>query len=160
MKGKCLIPFICLWLAAPGYLAAGEVNRSWDELERIIVLGKNVAVTRMNAVVVEGKLTNITADSITVQEEGALQTIERGDVFRVRYAGIRKKHALWGMAIGAAVGAVGLTIIDSRSTHPHASEAAPFGALVFGLGPGAIVGGALPLGMPLYEAEKVVRKGP
>jgi hypothetical protein len=160
MKGKRLITFICVWLAAPCWLAAGEANRSWDELARIIVLGKKVAVTRMNAAVVEGKLTGITADSIMVQEKGAPpQTVERGDVFRVRYAGIQTKHTLWGVASGAVAGAAVLVIGNARDSHPQMDDAVVLGALL-GLGAGAIVGGVLPVGPPLYEAERVVRKRP
>ena len=161
MKTKLMIVLICVSLPVQAALAAGEVNRSWEHLARIIVLGKKVSVTRMNAAVVEGKLIGISADSITVLEQGALQTVERGDVFRVRYAGIRKKRALWGMAIGAVVGAVALVSVDARSSHPDKKvDAAVLGALFLGIGPGAIVGAALPIGPPLYEAEKVVRKKP
>lgn len=76
--------------------------------------------------------------------------MERGDVFRVRYAGIRKKRALWGVLIGAVAGGAAM----------WGSHNDPDFGVVFGLGAGAIVGGALPIGPPLYEAEKVVRKEP
>lgn len=109
---------------------------------------------------VQGKLTGITADSIMVQEKGAPpQTVERGDVFPVRYAGIRKKRVLLGMAIGAVAGAVVGVGVDARSSPRAGPGAVALGALV-GIGGGAIAGGALPVGPPFYEAEKVMRKGP
>ena len=156
MKRMRVIPFILVWISASSFCsAAGEVNRSWDELVRILVEGKKVTVTRMNSSEVEGKLTAITADSITMQGKGAPQTVQRVDVYRVRYAGIRKKRALWGSAVGAVVVALAWAIPSPNQK----DEAAVFGAL-FGMAGGAIAGGVLPLGPPLYEAEKVVHKKP
>ena len=97
-------------------LAAGEVNRSWDELTRRIVLGKKVTVTRTDLAVVEGKLEGITADSMTVLGPDSSQTVQREDVFRVRYAGTRQKRARWGMLIGSVAGAATLKIIDAASS--------------------------------------------
>ena len=156
MKRMRVIPFILVWISASSFCsAASEVNRSWDELVRILVEGKKVTVTRMNSSEVEGKLTGITRDSITMQGKGAPQTVQRVDVYRVRYAGIRKKRALWGLAVGAVVGALAMAIPEKTQK----DEAAVFGALL-GMAGGAIAGGVLPVGPPLYEAEKVVHKKP
>ena len=81
MKRMRAIPFILVWISASSFCsAASEVNRSWDELARILVEGKKVTVTRMNSSEVEGKLTGITGDSITMQGKGAPQTVQRVDV--------------------------------------------------------------------------------
>jgi hypothetical protein len=96
----------------------------------------------------EGKLLAIDDRAITVQEKGERQTIERRDVFRVRYANIRRRNTLLGMAIGAAAGALILGAA-ADSSNP---AAAGLGA-VLGLGAGALTGGVLPIGTPLYEAE-------
>ena len=119
VKRMRVIPFILVWISASSFCsAASEVNRSWDELVRILVEGKKVTVTRMNSSEVEGKLTGITGDSITMQGKGAPQTVQRVDVYRVRYAGIRKKRALWGLAVGAVVGALAMAIPEKTQLDP------------------------------------------
>jgi hypothetical protein len=143
------------------FVASGaEINRSWDTLAGTVKTGKKVTVMLMNSSSVEGKLLAIDSHSITVQQLAGPQTIEAAEVFRVRYAGIRKRHAVYGTLIGAPCGAVALWGIDRSSSHPRAVEAAVLGALFFGLPGGAIAGAAVPIGPPLYEAAKVVRKTP
>jgi hypothetical protein len=88
------------------------------------------------------------------------QTIEVADVFRVRYAGVRKRHVVYGMLIGMAGGALTLAVIDKQSTNPETFDAAVMGAIFFGLPAGAIGGAVIPIGRPLYEAVNVVRKTP
>jgi hypothetical protein len=162
MKGNRILLVLSLSLAAPAFLAAADVNRSWEELTRTIVSGKKVVVTRMNSAKVEGRLIQITADSITVQERQVTEkpeprTVQRADVYRVRYADIRAKHAIWGMLIGAGAAAAigGLSYNEEQKV-----EAAVIYALFFGLPIGAATGAALPIGAPIYEAEKIVRTGP
>ena len=139
-------------LAAATILPAGaaEVNHSWEKLAESVKVGKSVVVKRMNSVQVEGKLLAIGADSITVQWKKKPEVISREDVFRVRYANIRRRNTLLGMAIGAGTGAIiwGLAGRDNYDSGWYA----PFGA-VLGVGPGAAVGGILPIGAPLYEAS-------
>jgi len=147
-------------LISPASLAGAEVNRSWQELVQAVKEGKTVVVTRMNSAKVEGKLLGINAESITVERESQPQVVQREDVFRVRYANIRMKHTAWGMLIGAAGGAVILGAM-TRDSIASSTGGAAFGAIL-GLGIGAAVGGSLPIGAPLYEAEKPVpvKKGP
>jgi hypothetical protein len=60
------------------------------------------------------------------------------------------------MLIGTVVGGVTVWAIDSQSSHPSSpSEAAGMGAIFVGLPGGALVGAALPIGRPLYEAAQV-----
>jgi hypothetical protein len=135
-----LIPFTVL--------AQSDVNRSWEKLTETLEPGRAVVVTRMNSANVEGKLINVTADAITVEWKGQPHSIAKEDVFRVRYANIRRKHTLLGMAIGAGAGVVsGLANSSARG------GASIIGALA-GLGIGAAVGGSLPIGPPLYQTDR------
>ena len=136
-------------LAAVVVLPAGaaEVNRSWEKLAESVTVGKSVVVKRTNSVQVEGKLLAIGADSITVRWKGKPEVIARVDVFRVRYANIRRRNTLLGMAIGAGAMAV---IAASRSSYDRGLNA--LAGAVAAVGPGAAVGGVWPIGKPLYEA--------
>jgi len=143
-------------LAAVAMLPAGaEVNRSWEKLVESVKVGKSVVVKRTNSVQVEGKLLAIGADSITVRWKKKPEVIMREDVFRVRYANIRRRNTLLGMAIGAGTGAIiwGLAGRDNRNVGGYA-----LGGAVLGVGPGAAVGGAMPIGAPLYEAPGGLKK--
>ncbi len=138
-----------------------ETNRSWDTLVGTVKTGKKVVVTLMNSTNVEGKLLTIDLNSISVEQPRGPQVIEATDVFRVRYAGVRKHKIVHGMLIGMVSGALTLAIIDKQSSHPSTTvEAAVMGAIFFGLPAGAIVGAAVPIGQPLYEASNVIGRIP
>jgi hypothetical protein len=143
-------------LAAAAMLPAGaaEVNRSWEKLVDSVEVGKSVVVKRTNSVQVEGKLLGIGAESITVQWKKKPEVISRADVFRVRYANIRRRNTLLGMAIGAGV----MAIWGAGNGNFGGTDGALLAATVFGVGPGAAVGGALPIGKPLYEASGGLKK--
>lgn len=145
-------------LFLPFTASGADINRSWDTLAITVNTSKKVTVTLMNLTSMEGKLLAIDSHSITVQQPAGPKTIAAGDVFRVRYAGVRKRHALYGMLLGMPVGAISLWAVDRNSDKPKAVDAAVLGAIFFGLPGGAIAGAAVPIGPPLYEAEKVVRK--
>jgi hypothetical protein len=142
-----MIRWLPLWLAIAPLHA--EVNRSWEVLIEKLKPNEKVVVTRMNSGNVEGKLLGITADDITVRWRGQPQVIRREDVFRVRVADIRKHHTLIGMAIGFGGGAI---IGAASASCCRGATAAGVG--LFGMGIGAAVGGALPIGEPLYQLEK------
>jgi len=138
-----------------------ETNRSWETLVCTVKTGKKVIVTLMNSTNVEGKLIAIDTNSISVEQPYGPQAIKAADVFRVRYAGVRKRHVLYGILIGMAGGALTLAVIDKHSSHPSTTvEAAVMGAIFLGLPTGAIGGAAVPIGQPLYETTNVVRKTP
>ncbi len=110
----------------------------------------------MNGKRAEGELMSLSEKVIAVEDSGLPVSIRQEDVFRVRIANVRRRHTLLGMAIGAGVGAVigALSVKYDRGT-------AAAGIAVIGLGPGAAVGGALPIGVPLYEAPGgLKRKAP
>lgn len=147
-----VLVFCCL----PALAAAGEVNRSWQVLMQSIQPGKNVVVKCMNSAQFEGKLLKIADDSITVQSHGQPQVIQREDVFRVRKANIRMRHTLFSMAVGAAAGAVIGGAAASRGNSYNQGQVIG-GMALTGLALGAAVGGAMPIGEPLYQAETPVK---
>ena len=145
----------------PVAASGAETNHSWDTLVGTVKTGEKVIVTLVNATNVEGKLLAIDTHSIRVEPSGGPQAIEASDVIRVRYAGVRKRHVVYGMLIGMAGGALAAMVIDQHSSHPSTKvEAAVIGAIFFGLPAGAIAGAVVPIGHPLYEATNVVRKTP
>lgn len=139
-------------LLAPALLGA-EKNRSWDVLIQSAQIGRSVVVYRMNGGHYEGSLLAIDDSTITLRHKGQPQIVARPDVFRVRYANLRRRNTLLGMAIGTAAGAA---ILGIATNSPNRSAGAAAGA-IFGLGFGALGGGVLPLGAPLYEAERPAR---
>ena len=156
----------------PVAASGAETNRSWDTLAGSVKTGKKVKVTLVDSTNVEGKLLAIDTHSISVEQPEGPRAFEVADVFRVRYAGVRKRHALYGMLIGMAGGALAGAVAYSGETltiHEKDGsirkvdarvEAAVLYAIFFGLPAGAIGGAVLPIGQPLYEAENVVRKTP
>ncbi len=156
-EARLLVLAACLLLSPIGAMAA-EVNHSWDQLVRTVKTGSRLTVARMSSAEVQGKLRSIDDQSMVIEYGGARQEIARDDVYRVRLAGRRARRAFLGMWIGAAVGALVTVAIDSKSKDPRPGEAAGIGAIFFGLPGGAIVGAALPVGPPLYEAAAIRRK--
>lgn len=144
-------------LIVPALANGAEPNRSWDTLVQSATPGHSVVVTKTTSANVEGKLLEITADSIAVQWHGSKEVIRKEDVFRVRRANIRRRHTLLGLAGGAAAGAaMGAAVAGRTSGGSAGIGAAAFG--IVGLGAGALVGGVLPIGAPLYEAERPLKK--
>lgn len=145
-------------LAAIAVLPANaDVNQSWEKLVQTVKVGKSVVVKSMNSIQIEGKLLAIGADSITVEYSEQRYVFVREEVLRVRYAKIRRNHALIGMVIGgAAVGTFVGKVAYMANGKSGAAGGATGGAIV-GLGLGAAVGAALPIGPPLYEATRESR---
>jgi hypothetical protein len=136
---------------------SAEVNRSWETLVETLRPGRKAVVVQHSRKQAEGKVLSLTNESITVQMSGQPLTVQREDVFRVRIANIRRRNTLIGMAVGAATGAViwGLAGRDN-SSGPFGGYTL-FGAML-GAGPGAAVGGSIPIGSPLYEAPGGLRR--
>lgn len=142
-----------VWALLVPTLVCAEANRSWDTLVETVKVGKKVVVTRMNTSNAEGKLLAIDADTITVKLHGAPECIRRENVFRVRYADIRRHHALIGAAAGFAVCfATGVTTEWKYTGLSRSEGGLFFGA--WGAGVGAATGALLPIGKPLYEVRK------
>jgi len=140
-------------LIAPALANGAEPNRSWDTLVQSVTPGRSVVVTKMTSAAVEGKLLEITADSIAVRWHGSKEIIRKDDVFRVRIANLRRRHTLLGLAGGAAAGAAMGAAVGGSSSGGSAGIGAAAFALA-SLGVGALVGGVLPIGDPLYEAQR------
>ena len=125
-----------------------EVNQSWQALVETLKPDRKVVVVQHSRKQAEGKLLSLTGESITVRVSGQPLTIQRDDVFRVRIANIRRRNTLLGMAIATGVGAlVG-----------YKNGGVAFAGAIMSVGPGAAVGGALPIGKPLYEAPGGLKK--
>jgi hypothetical protein len=154
---KLWILFPALVLTVPALPA--ETNHSWETLRQTIKIGKKVVVSPIGDKKVEGKLIDIKADSITVQT-GAFHkqdvVVARDKVQRVRYADIRMRNTLIGLGVGAVAGAIIGGTMDTDSVLSAGQGAAAFGAMCGGIG--AAVGGAMPIGKPLYEIPKPVKQ--
>jgi hypothetical protein len=139
---------LAVLISAPALGICAEANHSWDVLMQTLQPGRTVVVTRTNSATVEGKLLELGPNSLTVQRHGQPQIVRREDTFRVRIANIRRKHTLIGMAVGTGAG-----VVIGASSDRYRGISASIGALM-GLGFGALGGGVLPIGKPLYEAPK------
>ena len=150
MSWKRVISVLLTAAVLPAICKA-EVNRSWESLVQSAQVGKKVVVIRMNAGQVEGKLLSINSDAIAVEQHGVREEIQRANVFRVRYANIRRRHTLLGLAIGAGAG---IAIGAGAGANSGYQGAVALGMGLLGVGVGSAVGGALPIGAPLYEANQ------
>jgi hypothetical protein len=149
------IMMLGLLITTAALTVRAEVNHSWSQLMESLKPGKKIVVTQMDGKKVEGKLTSMTEESVTVTDEyrDRTATVQREDVFRVRFADIRQKRTL----IGLGLGALGGVIYGSQlGTHRHGLSATVFGGLFGGIG--AAAGGAIPIGAPLYEAPGGLRR--
>jgi len=152
MKPSWFFSGLVTLLMVPAAYSA-DVNRSWDTLVETLKTGRRVVVVQHNRKQAEGKLLSLTNESITVQVRGQPLAVPREDVFRVRIADIRARNTAIGMGIGTVAGAV----IYVLGTNADPAISAMIGAIL-GVGPGAAVGGAMPIGKPLYEAPGGLRK--
>lgn len=141
----------CLLLLVP-WLLQSEPNRSWDSLVQTVKVGKKVVVTKTNLAKIEGKLLSIDSQEVKVEWKGNPELIKRADVYRFRYADIRARRAGWGALIGLGAGfAIGAAAAQDSDVHAGIVGAA---FALPGVGIGAGAGAALPIGEPLYEAER------
>jgi len=154
VKRTLLLSGLAAALLTPAVHGA-EVNRSWETLIETLKAGQKVVVVQHSRKQAEGRVLALTGDSITVQVSRQPVTVPRDDVFRVRIADIRRRNTLIGMAIGAAAGAI-IWGVAGRDNHRVGEYA--FVGSILGVGPGAAVGGSVPIGVPLYEAPGGLRK--
>ena len=154
MKGTMFLSGLAAALLTPAAYSA-EVNRSWETLIETLKPGRKAVVVQHSRKQAEGKVLSLTGESITVQVGRQPVTVQRDDVFRVRIADIRRRNTLIGMAVGAATGAI-IWGVAGRDNH-RVGEYALAGSIL-GVGPGAAVGGSVPIGVPLYETPGGLRK--
>jgi hypothetical protein len=131
----------------------------WEALRTTVKPGRTLVVTLADGTHVAGGLISINERTISIDQPRGTRTIAAHDVLRIRYAGVRSRHILKGMLIGALVGAVCVVAIDQYSSHPSTKlEAATLGALFIGVPGGALAGAALPVGPDLYDAPRDLPK--
>lgn len=85
--------------------------QSWPELVQRVGPGTPVAVTDTGGTEVRGRVSAVSATSLTVMVAEASRSFDAKDVRHVR----RDGDPLWnGLAIGAAIGALGAALPDNR----------------------------------------------
>jgi hypothetical protein len=150
MSRLVALPAALVWAFFSFPASAADVNRSWEQLVRVLRTGSKIIVTRANSASLEGKLVSIDGQSMTISQPAGNQTVERRDVYRVRTA--RSGHpVIYGTLIGAGAGALTCWAVDRGSSKPRAGEAVGIG-MFLGAPVGAIVGATLPHAATLYEA--------
>jgi len=128
-----------------------EANHLWSKFAQTAQTGRHIIITLSDSTVLKGRLSAIDMDTIYIELPGGVRACPAPDVLCVRYAGVRKRHVLYGALLGMAGGSIMTMIIDRQSAHPStAAEAAGLGAFFVGLPVGAAVGALMPVGPPLY----------
>ena len=133
--------------------AVPSPDSRWRHLADTAPQGLLVTLTLADGSRLEGTLIDVAARALVLEHDDRRDTIPADRVVRVRREGERRSILFRSMGIGALAGAVGLLVIDQRSSHPSsAGEALGLGALFIGVPAGAIVGAFIPLPPALYDA--------
>ena len=135
-------------------MAFGQTGKSsWENLSALQA-GHRIQVVEMSSKKVSGAFVNVTDTTISLQESGGEQTIQRQDVRIVKL--MENKHRMRNAAIGAAIGAgagagAGAAVGNGGGGFDFARQGAGIGA---GAGAviGAIVGALLPCHETMYRA--------
>jgi hypothetical protein len=86
-------------------------TQSWPELAQRVAPGAAVAVTDAGGTEFRGRVSAVSATSLTLKVAEASRSFDAQDVRHVR----RDGDPLWnGLAIGAAIGALGVALPDNR----------------------------------------------
>ena len=136
-------------------MAFGQTGKSsWENLSALQA-GHRIQVVEMSSKKVSGAFVNITDTTISLQESGGEQTIQRQDVRIVKL--MENKHRMRNAAIGAAIGAgagagAGAAVGNGSGGFDFTRQGAGIGA---GAGAviGAIVGALLPCHETMYRAK-------
>lgn len=130
-----------LWLApvASAQTAPGD----WSSL-KAVASGSRLSVKLKNGKSVEGKLTNVSDDGLSLTAGGKTTEIKAAEILRVYTVGggSAKKGALIGLAVGAGAGAAAGAAASSASDDgfDKIDHVATAGLAVLGGGVGALVG--------------------
>jgi hypothetical protein len=148
-----------LWLApvASAQTASGD----WSSL-KAVAAGSRLSVKLKSRKTVEGKLTGVSDDGLSLTAGGKPTEIKAADVLRVYTVGggSAKKAALIGLAVGAGAGAaIGLAASSaSDDGFDKIDHVATAGLTVLGGGAGALIGYAVGRGrhkrVLVYEAAR------
>lgn len=105
------LAMLAIWGSAIAGCAHVRPTESWPQLVDRLAPGKPVTVTTASGNEMAGRVSAVSADSITLTVNGAARQIASDDVRQVR----RNGDSLWnGLAIGAAIGATAAALPDPR----------------------------------------------
>jgi hypothetical protein len=136
-------------------------GKAWDNLTKLHT-GDKIQVLEMNSTKVTGKFVNISDESISLEDGGATQNIQRPDVKSVTL--MKNKHRLRntlivagaGAGIGAGIGAASHKSCSSSQTFCFdiggRGVPAAFGAAIGLLG-GGVIGALLPSRETVYTVN-------
>ena len=100
----CILVAVSFLLTPPA-ATAQEPVASFDQLGTRVKPGNTVWVIDAQGREIKGKVRELGTSSLTVDSDG-LQTLQADTIGRIERRSTRKKHALIGLAVGAAVGVV------------------------------------------------------
>jgi hypothetical protein len=142
----------------PNVTAAQDPVMSFDQLNTRLKVGDTVWVTDAQGREIKGKIREFTPSALTI-DDGGLNTMQVDAVRVVERRSSRpvKKGALWGLAIG---GALGLAVVIDGSDNSECADDCGTWALmapvVVGLGVGAGAG----IGAMIPGKKRVVYRAP
>lgn len=150
MRKSCFL--ICLLLISSAVRAQNK-TASWDHLNSLAT-GEKIQVRTMNSVDVTGSFVSVSDSSITIRADAGAQTIQKGDVRRVRL--MKNRHRLRNTLIVAGIGAGAGAGISAAAWEKGGfaggkGDGAAVGAVIGAVG-GAIVGALLPSHETIYSA--------
>jgi len=136
--------------------AAGTRNENdWSNVQRI-ARGTHVEIIDTRMKHISGAFISSSANEITLLEHHNPRTISRPDVVRISVGGgSRRKHALVGLALGAAAAAAVSAAAKSQDK-TTGNDVLPKGAVVVGATAGGAAVGAL-VGTTLRSSHTVYR---
>lgn len=144
--------FIVLCLLLASSFAWCKSRNSWENLNTLEA-GDKIQVAEKDHEKVTGAFVSENAQGITLYEKNGKETIDRGEVVRVRVGGQRLRHMLVGIGIGAGADAALAAVSYENCGNCTPSRGAVMGAAVFtGAAIGAIVGGLMSEYKTVYQA--------
>jgi len=134
-----IIVSLCL-AAMPSVTVAQGIAKNLDELRLLARAGETVAVTDVSRNEVNGKILSLSASALTLEVDGRPREFKEGEIFRItqRRGDSLGNGALWGLATGAGLAAIGVATADYDDE--DAGWAAVAIALYGGIGAGIGVG--------------------
>ncbi|MDH4062814.1 MAG: hypothetical protein OEW19_00330 [Acidobacteriota bacterium] len=134
MLGLCLV-------ALPPLVVAQGVAKSFDELRLLVRAGDTITITDLTGREVSGKISDLSASSLTLLADSRPQEWRESDVATIsqRRGDSLANGALTGLVVGAGLAAVAIAIEVNRT---EVGVSAGEGALVVGIygGLGAAIG--------------------
>ena len=143
-----LVSFVALMLLAPSPGWA-QALQSFEDLALRVNLDDRLRVEDQSGVRTTGRLTRLTGDEITIQNDAGETRFTSATVRAVAVRGYSiGKGALIGASVEAVLGAVACESRESRSS----CGTVPVAAGIIGAGAGAAVGALIPVMRTVYRA--------